>query len=122
MDVNDRLRVIKSFGFSTGSPDRLSDLESALDELEYIIEHGDLDADSIAYARRLVAEAGLELLQNRIPALTKVVNRILNVAGKAAVRGVCEPHYVNGKPISSSYTLPPEYETVVAKVRARLKG
>jgi hypothetical protein len=100
---------------------RIAEAAKELDECAYLFEHaeGINDADN-SFSRVKLADAGLGLGQAIVPALVQLAERLLEVAGKGAVRQVCGGHYVNGRHIPSRYTLPENCGTVVGKVKAAL--
>ena len=100
---------------------RIAEVSKELDEIDYLLKHVEgIDEESDNFARVKLADSGLALLQFIIPQLKQLAERSLEVAGKSAIRTVCGPHYVGGKPIASRYSLPDEYQTVVGKVKSAL--
>jgi hypothetical protein len=87
-------------------------------------EHG----DEVVFARVIIARNGLRLLQQAIPALKKISDRCLELAGKDAVRLACTPTKMEGtdwqgKPYAQpapEFTLPEGYETVASKIKSAI--
>ena len=88
------------------------------------------DSDSVLHARVIVARSGLKLLQQAIPALKKICDRCLEVAGKDAVRQACTPAKMEGTdlngqpyaPLAPEFTLPEGYETLTQKLKSVIGG
>jgi hypothetical protein len=85
-------------------------------------------SDEVIFARVIVARNGLSLLQQAIPALKKISDRCLEIAGKDAVRLACtasrmEGTDYQGKPYAPSapeFTLPEGYETWGSKIKTAI--
>jgi hypothetical protein len=85
-------------------------------------------SDEVVYARVIIARNGLRLLQQAIPALKKISDRCLEIAGKDAVRSACTPSKMEGtdwqgKPYAQpapEFTSPEGYETVASKIKSAI--
>jgi hypothetical protein len=80
------------------------------------------DMDEAFYARVVTARCGLSILQKYIPALKNIADRCLELAGKDAVRRVCEPGSVNSNIHPSEFTLPEGYGTLAQKIKSAIGG
>jgi hypothetical protein len=132
MDLSDVREFLSAVGSRT-SKIKTQEVLVRIDDVEYILDHPALfnvDPDDVKHMRMKIAASSLELSQRVVPLLNELAARMLQVAGKEAVRTVCSPIQQTGtddqgnplKPIPSEYTLPPEYQTVVGKVKAALRA
>jgi hypothetical protein len=85
-------------------------------------------AAEVIFARVIIARNGLRLLQQAIPALKKISDRCLELAGKDAVRLACTAPKMEGTDWQGNpyaqpapeFTLPEGYETVASKIKTAI--